>query len=273
MKLKNKIIYVSLSLMLISAAIAAAIPKEAAGEEQKKVSAAIPVTIAFLGDSNLWLGGEDCSNPRAWSYWLEEGNNHILKRCFARSGATITNTATTPNDTIGYSEVLADDNTLYSQAMRLCGAVDRQEIREPDIIIVYGGSNDAWFADRRPGIFDKTKGFAETPSENTSLRSSLRHILNILTTKCQGSEIVMVGPPFMTRCERQNISSVTDAMQEVAMAEGIRMIRLDSDSIINPDKEKQRLRLTLDGVHTTPEGAEKIGRIVTSEIRNTSESQ
>ncbi|MBD5176444.1 MAG: SGNH/GDSL hydrolase family protein [Bacteroidales bacterium] len=228
--------------------------------------------IAFLGDSNVWLGGDDCSRPDSWSHWFAAASDADVVRSFARSGATITNVATTPADTLCYTELLNDSNTLYHQAIRLNGAVERGEFPSPDLIILYGGSNDAWFSDRRPGLFcgageARDISAATLPGEATTLRSSLGLLTSVLRKGNPRSEIVVVGPPYMTRTSRESIKAVADVMQEFAEGEGLQIIRLDTDSLINPDVEKRSFTLTRDGAHTTPDGARLIGEYVIAHLQ------
>lgn len=229
-----------------------------------------PKVIAFLGDSNLWQGKEDCSDQKAWSHWVVKalGCKDVVARSFARSGATITNTASTPNDTTHYTTLLNDSNTLYSQAMRLKGAISGRELPAPDVIFMYGGSNDAWFMDKRPDIFDDDESMVinstTSPSEVTSLEGSMRLTLAILRDAAPSARIVIVGPPFLTKAPREKVSQVSDVIERVAHRYGYPMVRLDSDSLINPDMERRRFTMTRDGAHTTPDGA----RIIANHILN-----
>lgn len=238
-------------------------------------------TIAFLGDSNLWLGGEDCSKETSWSYWMVESvrqassheSDEVIARSFARSGATLTNVTSTPSDTTLYSELLDDANTLYNQVLRLNGAVERCEIPSPDIIILYGGTNDAWFADRRPGLFDNISAdrgekpeLARHPGQATTLRESLALLVRLLESDNPESRIIMVGPPLTTKVSDGQIKRVTDIMEEIARREGLQMIRLDSPDLIDPKVEARNFTLTRDGVHTSVSGAHRIGQYVYKQL-------
>ncbi|MDE6271798.1 MAG: SGNH/GDSL hydrolase family protein [Muribaculaceae bacterium] len=238
-------------------------------------------TIAFLGDSNLWLGREDCSNEAAWSYWMADAARRVSRgdstelqtRSFARSGATLTNTIATPADTTLYSQLLDDANTLYNQALRLNGAVERGEMGSPDIIMVYGGTNDAWFADRRPGLFDSIPDSRlaqitpeTSPAEASTLRESLILLLRLLRNQNPESRIILVGPPLTIKAPDQRIHGVTDIMEEISRKENLQMIRLDSPDIIDPELEAKQSTLTIDGVHTSPLGAQRIGYYIYNEI-------
>ncbi len=223
------------------------------------------LSVAFLGDSNIWIGGDDCGNPSSWSGHLVRLGGFRRSRSFARSGATITNTAATRADTVHYSELLNDTNTLYNQALRLNGTVRRGELENPDIIIVSGGSNDAWFQSWRPGLFDdpqiEVTEFT-SPAEATTLKSSLLLVIRLLRSVNPDSRIVVVGPPFMTKASPEAISKVNDEMERVANDEGVVMVRLDRSELIDPEVESEKFTFTTDGVHTSPGGAERIAAYV-----------
>lgn len=227
------------------------------------------MSIAFLGDSNLWLGGDDCRNPTSWGHHIVKDGAFDRARSFARSGATITNTSVTRADTVHYTELLNDTNTLYNQALRLNGAVMRNEMRSPDLIIVSGGSNDAWFQDRRPGLFEKYQGKIDIkmkPEEATSLRSSLELVIRMLQSVNPDSRIVIVGPPYMTKASPEAVGRVADVMEETALAEKLQMIRLDRRDLIDPEVEARQFTLTRDGAHTLPEGAKLIGDFILGQL-------
>ncbi|MBQ2399776.1 MAG: SGNH/GDSL hydrolase family protein, partial [Muribaculaceae bacterium] len=75
--------------------------------------------VVLLGDSNTWLGGDDCTGVKGWGKWFAEEYRPGSIRSYARSGATWTNTVNTVADTREYSEVLGDNNVIYNQVMRL----------------------------------------------------------------------------------------------------------------------------------------------------------
>lgn len=113
-------------------------------------------TVLLLGDSNTWIGGDDCSNHIGWNYWLARMHPDMDFVSYARSGATWTATANSEIDDIQYVEVLDDNNIIYNQIARITHDNVKNKIRteDVDLVIISCGTNDAWFADRRPGIFD-----------------------------------------------------------------------------------------------------------------------
>ena len=107
--------------------------------------------IALLGDSMTWIGGDSCQNETGWSHILKESGRAGAIDVYARSGATWTNTISTRRNPGHYTELLHDDNVIYNQAMRLIERADTSDC-SPNLIILFAGANDAWFAAKRPGL-------------------------------------------------------------------------------------------------------------------------
>lgn len=231
----------------------------------------------FLGDSNLWIGGDDCSGDRAWSHELCRLKN-ARGVSFARSGATWTCTKSTCEDKQGFSKVLDDNNVIFNQLLRILD-VDWETAygKEPDIIFVGAGTNDAWFENRRPGIWDVSASDAwemceeladAPPSELTSLSKAIVQGLCLLAESFEESRIVIVGPPLTTACPEETIHKVTQCIRESLgeLADSVTFVSLDSKDIIDPDTERSNPTYTSDGTHTNPEGAKKIAARVASEL-------
>jgi GDSL-like Lipase/Acylhydrolase. len=112
--------------------------------------------VVMLGDSNTFIGGDDCSKPQGWNKWFKDLMNPISCRSYARSGATWTETPNTVYDINEYTEVLSDNNVIYNQVSRLLADVfDTKTQPVPDLILIMAGTNDLWFADKRPEPFPK----------------------------------------------------------------------------------------------------------------------
>ena len=182
------------------------------------------LNVVLLGDSNTWIGGDDCSKSKGWTKWFIEKFKPASCRSYARSGATWTNTVSTRLDISGYSEVLGDNNVIYNQVMRLVDAVDHGAQAVPDIIILYAGINDAWFQNRRPGVFAEmpqdafadTSGFitSRRPSEVLSLAASVRYGCELLMQHFPEAQIVLVTPAQATVCGYDEIRKAADVITE-----------------------------------------------------------
>lgn len=223
--------------------------------------------IILLGDSNLWIGGEDCSDSRSWTHLLKQ-NVGVPVRSLARSGATWTNTTDTKADTEAISEVIDPDNVIYNQALRL-----QQEIQEgvtpmPDVIIVAAGTNDAWFKERRPGIFDNAKGKKATNMDSPAQHTTLAGSLGLATAKLRAiapeAQLIYIGPAYNTKAPNTDIDMVTRIMTDFCRKYHIKFVPLNTRALIDPQSEAQRKALTSDGVHTTPTGARKVYRYIIS---------
>lgn len=228
------------------------------------------IHIAFIGDSNTWNGGDDVSKPNAWSYWLVKNLMPTSARSYARSGATWTNTASTPVDTSFYSEVLDDRNVLYQQAARLIAEARAKRQPSPGLIFICAGTNDAWFRDKRPGLYTETAEqaynrpmtTATPPSQATSLASSVRLTLMLLQEAFPDTKIIMVGPPYTTRAPRAEIDTLVQTLQQCAERSNVYCVRIERSCGIDPDKEKVKPDLTVDGTHTSQKGAWQVAHCV-----------
>ena len=64
------------------------------------VHAQMPMHIVLLGDSNPFLGGDDCDKPEGWNKWFKDLAEPLSCRSYARSGATWTHTSKTAYDVV-----------------------------------------------------------------------------------------------------------------------------------------------------------------------------
>lgn len=227
--------------------------------------------VFILGDSNTWIGGDDCTGLRCWSYWFEHNMTGVRCRSYARSGATWTNTAATTPDTKDSVAVLNDNNVIFNQVQRVIEAIPHPATTaDTPTFIIFAGTNDAWFQARRPGIFDKSvdEVFADTtltqrkPSEVLSLAGAIRYNCTLLEQHFPDSRIVLVTPMFTTQASKEAVHHVSDIIDSCGKRLGIPVIRLDSEDIIDSDVEKEKKTLTADGTHTNEAGGHRIGESI-----------
>ena len=253
---------------VVAIAVSAASPGDRDG--RRRASGLYGARMAILGDSMTWIGGDSCQNPGGWTHYIKDMANPASIDIYARSGATWTNTVSTQGDTSYYSEVLADENVLYPQAIRLIDAARSDSRHIPDIVLLYAGANDAWFADRRPGIFDTTADNPspyDRPSGCTSLRSSIRLVCGLLKGAFPKADIVLMTPTEMTKTTVDRIRKVSDIIAETGRELGLTVLRPDLDVDIRRNQESITFTNTVDGVHTNPKGAEMIARYVVSKLQ------
>ena len=125
-----------------------------------------PLHVVMLGDSNTWIGGDDCDKPLGWNKWFKDALQPTTCKSYARSGATWTNTPQTHRDTKENIEILGNNNVIYNQICRLQEAVEGGDQAIPQLILIMAGTNDAWFQKQRPKAFlrsDDTYGVVESP--------------------------------------------------------------------------------------------------------------
>lgn len=231
---------------------------------------------ALLGDSNTWIGGDDCTKPQGWNYWFANLSKPLTIKSYARSGATWTHTRSTQPNVEQYSEVLGDDNVIFNQILRLYADVDINGAPVPDVIVISAGTNDAWFADKRPEEFSVTadQAFgredweygAALPSAFRSLPESMIYDLRMLNGFFPQAKIVVVTPPPSIKISPEMLSKVSDIINDVGQRLGAHVIRMDQLSPIIPDNEIVNKRFTSDGTHTSGEGARRHGEIISRAI-------
>lgn len=233
--------------------------------------------IVVLGDSNTWIGGDDNSDPRGWNYWLARATSPRSMKSYARSGATWSHTSYTLPDPSAYSEILHDDNVIYNQTLRLIEAVDSGRQPQPDLIMIAAGTNDAWFPERRPEEFSQTAAeilrrdrgelLALPPSKVTSLAGAVRYNLLILKGRFPEAKIILLTPLQSTKVSARMLDAVSGIIGEVAAGEGCAVIRQDSQCPVRAETERFNRRLTSDGTHTTPEGANLNARAIADALK------
>lgn len=252
-----------------------------AEETATTVSAAAPGVLrgmdaVILGDSNTWIGGDDNSNPKGWNYWLQRECNPRSLRSYARSGATWTNTRSTFRDTKYYSERLDDNNVMFNQIARLIENADSSRQIIPHVIFLAAGTNDAWFAERRPEEFSVTAEdalrrnadelMALPPSKVTSLAESVRYGIRLLKARFPQAQIVVLTPLQSVKISGEMLDAVAGIIEKVAVGENCAVLRQDILCPVRADRERFNRNLTSDGTHTSPAGAKANARAIASAL-------
>lgn len=219
--------------------------------------------FALLGDSMTWIGGDSCQNPTGWSHVFKESGIAGKIDVYARSGATWTNTKSTKRNPKHYTELLHDDNVVYNQAVRLIEKADNSN-ENPDIIILFAGANDAWFAAKRPGLYYKEdsniKYSSDTdPASITTLEGSINLVVTLLQERFPDATLLFVTPLQMSKTDAENIFKASDIIDSTASKKGFQVLRADKETDINHEQEAKSPKYTYDGVHTNPEGASLLG--------------
>lgn len=228
-------------------------------------------TIALLGDSMTWIGGENCDKECGWtSHFKSEVDSLYSIDMYARSGATWTNTSKTSGNTRAYSEIIDDENVIYTQVLRLIEDADRDAGKIPDVILIYAGANDAWFASRRPNIFNTDVRFSGkySPAECTSLSSSIDLSCIRLKEAFPNSRIMLMTPVEMTKTGVSQIRRVSDIIEECGKELNLEVLRADRNIPIRRDDEMKHFKYTTDGVHTNAAGATLIANFILQNLAN-----
>ncbi len=254
-------IYLSAVLMLLGVICSYA---------KSETSDSVGLKFALLGDSMTWIGGDSCQNPTGWSHILRESGIADKIDVYARSGATWTNTSSTLRNPSHYSEVLHDDNVVYNQAIRLIENAKNPN-EDPDIIVLFAGANDAWFAARRPGLYNKDNSdeiytIATDPSSVTTLEGSVRLVSEILEERFPEATLLFVTPIQMSKTDAETIFKVSEIIEKMATLKGYPVVRPDLHTDITHRQEVKSPKFTYDGVHTNSEGASLLGHYILNSI-------
>ena len=221
------------------------------------------IDVAILGDSNTWIGGDNCDKPRGWNKWFKDAFQPATIRSYARSGATWTNTTATKRNTHEDIDVLGDNNVIYNQICRLEEAVDRGEQPMPQLILIMAGTNDAWFQKDRPKVFDATaeEAFAidnirqRRASQNLTLAESIRYGCETLNAVCPGARIILITPIQSSVIKKAYINKAGNIIEDCGKQMGISVIRLD-----------KRVFGMTDGIHTSERGAKEMGTLIAKQM-------
>lgn len=229
--------------------------------------------VALLGDSNTNIGGDDCSNPTAWSKWFVDSLRPASCRSYARSGATWTNTAATKRDTHAFYDVIHPDNVIYNQVWRLIEATGKGSQPVPDLVIIAAGTNDAWFGHLRPGALAKSAVEVDTVAISQRDAASLTTLAESVTASCRllkqhfpSCRIILLTPHQTTKAPDNAIHAVADVIDGCGKRLGLPVIRQDRASGIVSADEARQLRYTYDGCHTSVEGGRHVGNFIASEV-------
>ena len=68
--------------------------------------------VVILGDSNTWLGGDDCSKPKGWNTYFKAEFKPKSCVSLARSGASWTHTYETVRNTAEYAAKPTPNNVI-----------------------------------------------------------------------------------------------------------------------------------------------------------------
>lgn len=228
--------------------------------------------VVLLGDSNTWIGGDDCSKGSGWNKWFKDIFAPASCVSYARSGATWTNTSVTKDNLTENIGVLGNDNVIYNQVLRLRKAVADGSQPVADIVIIMAGTNDAWFNAQRPGVFDKSASDAFAVNESLfrsmpankvlTLAESVRYNTLLIKDIFPEARILLLTPMQATKTSLDNISRAANIIDDCGKMLGADVLRMDKVSCVKRANELKQKRYTRDGVHTNELGAKHNGRLV-----------
>lgn len=260
-----------LAVCLLSTLLAVAQNHESVTET---VGVGNAMDVVILGDSNTWIGGDDCDNPKGWNKWFVDIFKPQSCKSYARSGATWTNTVSTRPNTEENIAVLGNDNVIYNQILRLSAACQKGLQPTPHLIIIAAGTNDAWFVKKRPRVFSKTveQVFAggslldHNPNQVLSLAESVRYGCEKLNSLFPHAQIILLTPLQAIQPTQANLDKASDIIEQCGCRMGLKVIRQDRECCVRRADEMKMKRYTTDGAHTSEEGARINGTYLAKRI-------
>ena len=232
--------------------------------------------VVIFGDSNTWIGGDNCDKPKGWNYWFKKFFAPASCKSYARSGATWTNTNVTKYNVDEVTGSLSNDNVIYNQVCRLKNAVKDGSQVKPDLILIGCGTNDVWFLNKRPQALNKTAdqafayrdGFitSQKPNQLLTLAESVRYNCEMLMEAFPEAQIILLTPLQTTATSPDLIRQAGDIIEGCAHHLSINVIRQDYGTGIYAIQEKKGFKYTYDGTHTSEAGARRIGAYIARQV-------
>lgn len=219
--------------------------------------------IVILGDSNTWLGGDNCDKPRGWNKWFSDRMKPQSIRSYARSGATWTHTLNTIRNTTENIGVLGDNNVIYNQVCRLVDAYQKGQQQAPQLILIMAGTNDVWFKDQRPHALEN----AMYDVKCTTLTDAVRTDVGLLRESFPTAQIILLTPMQTTSAPYEDIVKAGDLIEEEGHRLGCGVIRMDQGGCISSLREQQKKQFTTDGTHTNEAGARRNGYYIARQVQ------
>ena len=228
------------------------------------------IHVVLLGDSNTWLGGDNCDKDKGWSKWFNDKFKSSSCRSYARSGATWTNTLRTRYNTEEDIGLIGDDNVIYNQVNRLIEDTKKGSLLAPNLLIIAAGTNDAWFEAKRPHAFSTTP-LDDLPADSLlslpisdilTLRQSVRYSGLQIRQAFPETNIVLLTPLQSTAVDDNKIRQAGDIIEQCGEELGLFVIRQDEVCCVKSRQERLKKTNTYDGTHTNAIGAKKNGYLI-----------
>lgn len=222
--------------------------------------------VVMLGDSNTWIGGDDCSKPAGWNYWFVKLAAPASAHSYARSGATWTATPCTRRDVKENVGVISDNNVIYNQVARLQEAVKSGYQPVPTLVFISAGANDAWFSRRRPRALKDSScsSYSESPASAMTLPDAVKQTCGMLKKEFPDVRIVVLVPFPMKSVKTESMERASRLISETAREVGAEVI-FQKESGVGYGTSGEPS--TSDGNHTNLHGAEILGRFIYDKLK------
>lgn len=234
------------------------------------------IDVAILGDSNTWLGGDDCTKPKGWNTYFKAEFKPKSCVSLARSGASWTHTHQTVRNTTEYAAKPTPNNVIYNQVERLKEKVDSGKIATPNLIIIACGTNDGWFREKYyPFLFrliidntylDPNEVTRIPVNQINALVESVFFNCTLLRVYFPNARIILLTPMQSTAVPLDDINEIGNLIERGGKQMNISVIRQDKICCVKSADERVKKVNTYDGTHTSIIGAQKNGKIIALEI-------
>ena len=121
---------------------------------------------------------------------------------------------------------------------------------KPDLIIVMAGTNDLWFADKRPD----------------SLSTWIRYDAQLLKEAFPESRVILVTPPPFVKVTMERQHQAADEIAACGSELGFDVVRLDQGDLRLRASSMVCKGYSKDGVHTTSKGARVLGKYIYEQV-------
>ena len=226
-----------------------------------------------LTEMNVVVFGDSISDPKVNGMWVKPFKELVTCKSFtnyARGYCTWTFKSDSEYNIEDVSNSNVGNNVIWNQFNRLKNDVDNGNVVNPDLIIIFAGTNDALQAkpigDADATFVPSTQGDITTL---TNLIDSIRYVCDAIYSKYPDSSIVLCTPLPLAQGGYAQCIKVHDAIVKCAERMGLYYIDATYESGIAWYREKlSPTYYTSGGVHMTNEGGEHIAKFLYGALTN-----
>lgn len=228
-----------------------------------------------LNDMNVVLMGDSLTDEKVNGMWVQPFNelaNPKTLTNYGRGYCTWTNSNDTYFDISSTENAKTSENVIWNQYNKLKNDVSEGNIAEPDLVIIFAGTNDA-------GQHKTSKEPSEvfmgsiTPKANklVDIASSIRFVVENLYYEYPNAKVVLVTPPDSTAEEyimQTEVPRVREVIRECVSYLGSGLIDLEKSAIKYIREKQKKYFLRSDGIHFSEVGGKYVARFIFENLLN-----